>query len=100
MLNKEEHRIQQIIQSLPLRETSIAGGVAMAAGFATYLGPYQYNFRRLMLTVHWPNCLRERGIPLAIDSIHQTKGMSYSVFIVLCVCHCKTGQGQATIFNS
>ena len=46
----------------------------MSGAFATYLGPYHYNFRRLMLTVHWPNCLRERGVPLVIDSIDELKG--------------------------
>ena len=46
----------------------------MAAGLATYLGPYQYNTRRVMLTVHWPNCLRERGIPLVIDSVDEVRG--------------------------
>ena len=84
MLNKEEQRIQQIIHSLPLRETAISGGVAMAAGFATYLGPYHYNFRRLMLTVHWPNCLRERGIPLAIDSIDEIDGR-YTSILHICL---------------
>ena len=53
----------------------------MSAGFATYLGPYQYNFRRLMLTIHWPNCLRERGIPLAIDSIDEVKGIYVYIFL-------------------
>ena len=74
VLRREQRRIQNIISSLSVREACIAGGVAMAAGFATYLGPYLYNFRRLMLTVHWPNCLRERGIPLVIDSIDQLRG--------------------------
>ena len=67
VLRREQARIQQVIESLPNREAAIAGGVAMAAAFSTYLGPYHYNLRRLMLTVHWPNCLRERGIPLVID---------------------------------
>ena len=41
----------------------------MAAGFCTYLGPYSHNFRRMMLTVQWPHCLRERGVPLVIDTV-------------------------------
>ncbi|KAJ8316217.1 hypothetical protein KUTeg_006231 [Tegillarca granosa] len=45
----------------------------MAAAFCTYLGPYHHNFRRVMLTVYWPNCLRERGVPLVIDSIDGLK---------------------------
>lgn len=40
----------------------------MAAAFATYLGPYSFNFRRDMLTVHWPQCLDERGVMLVVDS--------------------------------
>ena len=39
----------------------------MAAAFATYLGPYKHSFRRQMLTVHWPECLQERGVPLLLD---------------------------------
>ena len=52
----------------------------MAAAFATYLGPYHHNFRRVMLTVHWPNCLRERGIPLVIDSLDGLKGMVGEIY--------------------
>ena len=74
VLRKERARIQQIIDSLPARLASIGGGISIAAAFATYLGPYHYSFRRLMLTVHWPNCLRERGVPLVIDSIDELKG--------------------------
>ena len=40
----------------------------MASAFATYLGPYNYSFRRAMITVHWPKCLDERGVPLVVDS--------------------------------
>lgn len=53
---------------------AIPGGCAMAAGLATYLGPYHHNFRRIILTIHWPNCLRERGIPLVIDSVDVLRG--------------------------
>lgn len=74
ILRQEQSRIQQVLNSLPHRLAAIPGGVAMAAAFVIYLGPYHYNFRRLMLTVHWPNCLRERGVPLVIDSIDSTRG--------------------------
>jgi dynein heavy chain len=46
----------------------MAGGVAIAAAFATYLGPYGFSFRRDMMTVHWPQCLEERGVPLVLDA--------------------------------
>jgi len=74
ILKGERQRCQQIFDNHKRRLVSIPGGCAMAAGFATYLGPYHHNFRRVMLTVHWPNCLRERGIPLVIDSIDGLKG--------------------------
>ena len=74
MLRREKVRIQQVIDSHPNREAALPGGIAMAAAFASYLGPYHYNFRRLMLTLHWPNCLRERGIPLIIDSVDEVRG--------------------------
>ena len=74
VLRQEQGRIQQVLSSRPQREAAVPGGVAMAAAFASYLGPYHYNFRRLLLTVHWPNCLRERGVPLVIDSIDSARG--------------------------
>ena len=58
----------EILRSINSREIAIAGGVAMAAAFATYLGPYSFVFRREMLTVHWPRCLDERGVPLVLDT--------------------------------
>ncbi|CAH1797693.1 unnamed protein product [Owenia fusiformis] len=74
ILKSEHLRFQQIYKSLDKREMAIPGGIAMASAFATYLGPYHYSLRRLMLTVHWPTCLRERGIPLVIDSINPLRG--------------------------
>ena len=44
----------------------------MAAAFATYLGPYKHSFRRIMLTVYWPECLQERGVPLLLDDAPHT----------------------------
>ncbi len=81
VLHQEERRIQQIIDSLPQREVAIPGAVAMASALVSYLGPYQYSDRYRMLTVHWPGCLRERGIPLVVDSIDETRGNSLSHLI-------------------
>ena len=80
ILKGERQRCQQIYDSYDRRKLAISGGCAMAAGFATYLGPYHHNFRRVILTVHWPNCLRERGIPLVIDSIDGLKGKHKKTF--------------------
>lgn len=44
----------------------------MAAAFATYLGPYKHAFRRKMLTIYWPECLQERGVPLLFDDAPHT----------------------------
>ena len=74
VLKREEKRIKQIINSEPERISGICGAVSLAAAFAIYLGPYHHNFRRNMLTEIWPNCLRERGIVLSVDSIHEIKG--------------------------
>ncbi|KAK7479595.1 hypothetical protein BaRGS_00029144 [Batillaria attramentaria] len=70
-------------------------GCAMAAGFATYLGPYHHNFRRVMLTVHWPNCLRERGIPLVIDSVDVLRGrvIDWSINFL------KTASGASSVYE-
>nr|XP_006816782.1 PREDICTED: dynein heavy chain 17, axonemal-like [Saccoglossus kowalevskii] len=74
ILAMEHEHCLQISESLPRRKMAIPGSAAMAAAFATYLGPYDHNFRRAMLTVHWPMCLRERGVPLIIDSIDPMRG--------------------------
>lgn len=54
--------------SIKRRIDALAGGVAIAAAFATYLGPYGFAFRQDMMTVHWPRCLEERGVPLVLDA--------------------------------
>ena len=46
ILKGERLRCQQIYDSHDRRTISIPGGCGMAAGFATYLGPYHHNFRR------------------------------------------------------
>ena len=40
----------------------MVGSIAIASGFATYLGIYSYEFRKHIIEVTWPNCLKERGI--------------------------------------
>ena len=50
----------------------MAGHVTLAAAFACYLGPYDYAFRRDMMTKSWLHCLEERGIQLdlrLVDSL-------------------------------
>ena len=47
---------------------------AMAAGFLVYLGPYQFPFRRIMLTNNWIKCLNDRGLPLVLDQLNLIKG--------------------------
>ena len=68
MLSSGRQKWLQLLESINTRVAAVAGGVAMAAAFATYLGPYSFNFRRDMLTVHWPQCLDERGVMLVVDS--------------------------------
>ncbi|XP_041092485.1 dynein alpha chain, flagellar outer arm-like isoform X2 [Polyodon spathula] len=46
----------------------------MAAGLLTYLGPYEYLFRRLILSAEWLLCLKERGLPFLIDSVDSIQG--------------------------
>nr|XP_022320176.1 dynein beta chain, flagellar outer arm-like isoform X6 [Crassostrea virginica] len=95
ILKGERQRCQQIYDSHERREVAIPGGCAMAAAFATYLGPYHHNFRRVMLTIHWPNCLRERGIPLVIDSIDGLKGrvIDWSIDFL------KTASGASQVYD-
>eukprot|EP00105_Crassostrea_gigas_P044993 XP_019929141.1 PREDICTED: dynein beta chain, ciliary isoform X4 [Crassostrea gigas] len=95
ILKGERQRCQQIYDSHERRAVAIPGGCAMAAAFATYLGPYHHNFRRVMLTIHWPNCLRERGIPLVIDSIDGLKGrvIDWSIDFL------KTATGASQVYD-
>lgn len=82
MMAGEYRKFQLTYNALEERESCIAGTVAVAAGFVTYLGPYHYAFRRMMMSYHWPKCLRERGIPLVVDSIDPSRGrvVEWSLF--------------------
>ena len=64
----------QIYESLQERLFSLPAGCALAAGFLVYLGPYQFPFRKAMLTTHWIKCLSDRGLPLVLDSLSLIKG--------------------------
>lgn len=64
----------QVYESLQERILCLPASCALASGFLTYLGPYQFPFRRLMLTIHWVKCLNDRGLPLVLDSLNLIKG--------------------------
>ena len=64
----------QVYESLQERVFCLPGASALAAGFLVYLGPYQFPFRRSMLTMHWVKCLQDRGLPLVLDSLNSIKG--------------------------
>lgn len=64
----------QIYDSVQERIFCLPGACALASGFLVYLGPYQFPFRRLMLTTFWVKCLNDRGLPLVLDSISLIKG--------------------------
>ncbi|RUS89314.1 hypothetical protein EGW08_002921, partial [Elysia chlorotica] len=95
ILRGERQRCQQIFDSHERRLVAIPGGCAMAAAFANYLGAYHHNFRRVMLTVHWPGCLRERGIPLVIDSVDGLRGrvIDWSIAFL------KTASGASSVYE-
>lgn len=68
VLSSGRQKWLELLESISAREEAVAGGVAIAAAFASYLGPYTFKFRREMLTEHWPRCLNERGVKLVVDS--------------------------------
>ncbi|CAF0871195.1 unnamed protein product, partial [Didymodactylos carnosus] len=74
ILSREYERNIQIFESLKDRVHSLPASCAYAAGFLTYIGPYSYGFRRLMLTIHWAKCIRDRGLPVIFDEISSVKG--------------------------
>jgi dynein heavy chain len=74
ILAREFDRNMQIYDSLKERIFCLPGACALAAGFLVYLGPYQFAFRRSMLTIHWVKCLNDRGLPLVLDSLSLIKG--------------------------
>jgi hypothetical protein len=52
----------------------LIGTCSIGSAFLIYLGPYTYGFRRLMLTVHWIKCIRDRGMTIVFDQISSVKG--------------------------
>jgi dynein heavy chain len=73
-LSREFDRNMQIYESLQERIFCLPASCALAAGFIVYLGPYQFPFRRIMLTNNWIKCLNDRGLPLVLDSLNLVKG--------------------------
>lgn len=74
ILQMEHNKYSLVSSSFPERFTGLLGSTAVAARFLTYLGPYEYLFRRLILSVEWPLCLKERGLPFLIDSVDPIQG--------------------------
>ena len=74
ILAREFDRNMQIYESLQERIFCLPGACSLTAGFLVYLGPYQFPFRRIMLTNHWIKCLADRGLPLVLDSLNLIKG--------------------------
>ncbi|XP_053311944.1 dynein axonemal heavy chain 9-like [Spea bombifrons] len=74
LLEEEKKKYALVVSSLPERLSGIPGSTAMAAGLVSYLGAYEHNFRQFMLTMEWPMALKEKGLPLMIDSIDPVKG--------------------------
>jgi len=64
----------QVYESLQERILCLPASCALASGFLVYLGPYQFPFRRSMLTISWVKCLNDRGLPLVLDSLSLIKG--------------------------
>ncbi len=73
-LSREFDRNMQIYESLQERIFCLPGACALSAGFLIYLGPFDFRFRRLMLTGYWIKCLNDRGLPFVLDSISLIKG--------------------------
>ncbi len=64
----------QVYDSVKERIFCLPAACAMAAGFLVYLGPFQFPFRRIMLTNNWIKCLNDRGLPLVLDQLNLIKG--------------------------
>ena len=74
ILSREFDRNMQVYESLQERIFCLPAACALSAGFVVYLGPYQFPFRRIMLTNNWIKCLNDRGMPLVLDSLNLIKG--------------------------
>ncbi|XP_051786676.1 dynein axonemal heavy chain 9-like isoform X2 [Erpetoichthys calabaricus] len=74
ILHFEKNKYAETSVSCMDRILGLMGSAALAAGLLIYLGPYDYLFRRLMLSVEWPQCLKERGLPLLFDSVDPIQG--------------------------
>ena len=62
LLSAGRQQWTRVLDSISHRKQAMVGSIAMASGFATYLGTYSYEFRQHALEVTWPKCLEERGI--------------------------------------
>jgi len=74
ILSRELERTSKIFESSGERQSTLIGTCAIGSGFLMYLGPYTYGFRRLMLTVQWIKCIRDRGMTIVFDQISSVKG--------------------------
>ncbi|CAF4106350.1 unnamed protein product, partial [Adineta steineri] len=74
ILSRELERTSKIFETSVERQSTLNGTCAIASAFLTYLGPFTYGFRRLMLTVHWIKCIRDRGMTIVFDQISSIKG--------------------------
>jgi len=62
LLSSGRQQWTRVLDSIYHRKQSMVGSIAIASGFATYLGVYSYELRQHIIEVTWPNCLKERGI--------------------------------------
>ncbi|EDV28903.1 uncharacterized protein TRIADDRAFT_19158, partial [Trichoplax adhaerens] len=73
VLHEQKINWEQDLSIIKACQENIVGGIITATASACYLGPLDPLFRQDMLMVHWPQCLKERGIPLVIDGIDYTE---------------------------
>ncbi|OAF70976.1 hypothetical protein A3Q56_01270 [Intoshia linei] len=78
---QEENRIKQIINSYNFRISGMFGSAAIISGLQVYLGPYDSLFRKKILSIFWPACLREFGLSLEIDHIDSVYGRKLNWYI-------------------
>lgn len=62
---------KESLASLDAQSKNTPSEVLLAAAFSVYMGPYDEEFRKKMLTQHWTECLINQGMPVDFLTAHQ-----------------------------
>ena len=71
---------KQRLISLDVKSENISSEVLLAAAFSVYMGPYDEDFRKEMLTKHWFQCLANQGMPVDFTAASASENKNGTAF--------------------